>query len=193
MSVIVGIKKNGVFYLGADTQSTSGDFITRTNSKEEYKIKNMGNGLLCCTVGACKVSINICAHEELFVLPKGGLTKKFVVEEFAPKVLEIVKDENLVEQMKEGKPYIDCSFALVHKGKCILLKSDLSVWEVADTFSLGSGKAMAFPTLELSDKKQDVKEILFSAMKNVATFINSVSAPYIFIDSKNLEYEIIGG
>ena len=138
MSVIVGIKKNGVFYLGADTQTTSGDLITRTNSKEQYKIKNMGNGLLCCTVGTCKVFKNICAHEELFVLPKGGLTKKFVAEEFAPKVLEIVKDENLVEKMKDGKPDIDCSFALVYKGKCILLKSDLSVWEVADTFSLGN-------------------------------------------------------
>ena len=192
MSVVVGIKKDGVFYLGADTQITNGDMIFRDFSEEGLKIKNMGNGLLCCMVGTCAVTENICTYEELFVLPEDGLSKRFVAEEFAPKVFQLVKDEKLVDEIKEGKPNIECGLALVYKDKCIILRSDLTVWEVNDTFAIGSGKPAAYASMTVSDKT-DVREKLVDALNAASDLITSVSAPYLLIDSKNLEYEIIGG
>lgn len=192
MSVVVGIKKDGVFYLGADTQITSGNLIMRGTDKEGYKIKDMGNGLLCCAVGNCDITGNICMHDELFVLPKDGLTKRFVVKEFAPKVLQIIKDEKLVDEIKEGSPDIECGLVLVYKDKCIMLRSDLTVWEVDDALAIGSGKSAAYASLTMSNKT-DVREKLIDALNAASDLITSVSAPYVLIDSKNLEYEIIGG
>ena len=193
MSVVVGIKKDGVFYLGADTQTTHGNMIFRDFSKEGYKIKNMGNGLLCCTVGTCDVSRKICAHDELFVLPDDGLTKRFVAEEFAPKVFQLVRDENMVDEIKDGRPDIECSLALVYKDKCIILTSDLIIWEVNERFAIGSGKPVAYASLAMSDNQVSVKDKLVDAMRAASQSITSVSAPYILINSKDLEYEIIGG
>lgn len=193
MSLIIGIKKDGAFYLGADTQTTNGDLIERDFSKEGFKIKDAGNGLLFCAVGACDVSRNIIVRDELFVLPEDGLTKRFIVENFVPKVFELIKEEGLVSEIKEGKPNIDCTFALVYKDKCFIIKNDLSVWEVDEMFAIGSGKPMAFAFLQLSDDKQDVKKTIIDAMKASAESVTSVSAPYILRSSNNPEYEIIEG
>ncbi|MBQ7653054.1 MAG: hypothetical protein IJS93_01635 [Clostridia bacterium] len=189
MTLILGKKKDGKFYLGADSLATFSDCKQNIYDKEEYKIRKIGD-LIIGGSGHVSVIKRICLEDELFTLPKSGLTKELVAEVFVPAILKIVKDEDLADELNPDELNIGCSFAFAWKDKCIILRSNLLVWEVADRFAMGSGTDYAFPVMYTEDF-ENVNESLLKALRAGSNLCTSVGAPYILIDTEKQQYEIV--
>ena len=56
MSIVIGIKKDGVIYMGADTQRTCGGTKCNCLSESNFKITRFKNGVLLGHVGTVRTS-----------------------------------------------------------------------------------------------------------------------------------------
>ena len=193
MSVVVGIKQKGVWHLGADTQMSSGSFKDHYRKESNYKIKVYDNGLIAGFVGTCSVIRTLRERTDLFEVPEEGLTMKFIVSSFLPKVYELFKEREFVKDADKGRPDLDLSMALVYKDKCFLILGDLKVWEVSDSFSIGAGDEAAAISIKMTEGYKNVETRLLTAMRLASFYISSVGAPYVLIDNENYEYTVKEG
>ena len=98
MSVIVAIKENGVVYMGADSQTTTGRRKRNGLNETAFKITRLENGMLVGFCGRVAAKQAILSMEDVFVLDKeGGLNKKHIVKEIVPKLvdkMQLIGDED---------------------------------------------------------------------------------------------------
>ena len=81
MSVIVAIKENGVVYMGADAQTTTGSFKSVSTSSASVKINKLKGGLFHITSDRCVFNVTDTEHRKslqrlasaTFVLCAAGL------------------------------------------------------------------------------------------------------------------------
>lgn len=195
MSVIVAVKHGGIVYMGADTQLTyeSGE---RKNStiESERKIYKFANGLLMGAVGRADTIMRLVYAKDIFTVPSEGLSKRHIVTEIVPKMFEFLDKRKLVVEPDEDdddeRCYMRCSFLLAHKDKLFYISRYFGVWENARYCIAGSGSPYAFAHFNSFDYNGDINGQLVAAMRNCAKHDNSVSAPFMLIDSKNLEYAV---
>lgn len=195
MSIIVAVKHGDTVYMGADTQITYGDGEKRNSLLEsDRKIHKFENGLLVGATGAADDILRVIYNKTIFEIPQEGLTKKFVVNEIVPKLFAYFKEKDCLVAEKNDddaeKSRMRCSFVLAYKNKIIYIHGDFGVWENARFCAAGAGGSYAFPYLEAFDHKDDVNGQLVRAMRGCAKHDNSISAPFILIDSKNLTYTV---
>ena len=191
MSVVVGIKDGGVVYLGADTQTTIGSNRQQHSLNEVgYKIHRFENGILFGACGSVQTTQVLLANLEIFTLDENGkLTKSWIVKEIIPKMRKILQDAKLLDE--DGA--MENSFVLAHGDKAYCVYAQFRVVARNDTLSIGAGRGAALYALNQTDIQKTVRERLIEAMEMSAKLVDSISAPYILIDTKNLEFEIVQG
>ena len=186
MSVIVAVKENGVVYMGADTQTTTGRKKRNGLNETAFKIHRLENGMLVGFCGAVAATHEIMVMEDVFVLDENGeLNKKHIVNYIVPKLI------NKMGQIgDEESGSLDVSILLAHKDKIYKINSSLRVIKHNEYGKAGAGSL--FVNYYFTERKDlSVRDRILKSLTSCARRCDSVSGPYVLIDTKNLKYEIV--
>lgn len=186
MSVIVAIKENEVIYMGADSQTTAGRRKYSYLNETSFKITRLDNGILVGFCGRVAARQAILAMKDVFTLDEhGGLTKRHIVKEIVPKLVD--KMEQIGD---EESGALDVSILLAHKGKLYRITSGLDVVSLNECGKSGAGVDYVNYAL-FSMKELPVRGRILKALIESAKRTESVGGPYVLIDTKKQEYEIV--
>ncbi|MBQ7761449.1 MAG: hypothetical protein IJ400_05270 [Clostridia bacterium] len=187
MSVVVAVKRDGVVYMGADTQTTSGMAKTTYLKESNLKIRVFDNGIILGHVGSVAKK-SIIAHSKNIIpklkLENGVLTKRVIVEQLIP----MLKKEEVFFDKEEGQ--IDVSALVAYKDKLFRLRNE-TVTEICEFCSIGSGTNFAWTQLESFHKKLDPVSLLIKSMDASARNITSVSAPFVVVNTRDMKIEVV--
>lgn len=185
MSVVVAIKKDGVVYIGADTQTTTGSAKANYTKESNLKIITLENGIVLGHVGAVARK-NIFFHSKN-VFPKlklkNGLTKEVIVEQLLP----LLKKDKV---FCNDDGHVEISAVLAYKDRLFKIKNEV-VTEIGRYCAIGAGYDFAWAHLEDGWKKHDPVSLLHKALDASARNIPSVSAPFVVVNTKDLSIEVI--
>lgn len=186
MSVIVAIKENGVVYMGADSQTTTGRRKLSGLNETAYKITRLENGMLVGFCGKVAAKQAILSMEDVFVLDKeGGLNKKHIVKEIVPKLVDKVQ---LIGDEDSGA--LDVSILLAYKDKLYRITSGLDVLNLNECGRLGAGADFTNWYL-FGEKNLSIRERILKALVASAKRTESVGGPYVLIDTQKQEFEVV--
>ena len=186
MSVIVAVKEKGVVYMGADSQTTMG--LRKHNGLNEtaFKITRFENGILVGFCGRVAAKQSILSMEDVFTLDKeGGLNKKHIVKEIVPKLVDKMQ---LIGDEASGA--LDVSILIAYKDKLYKITSRLDVIKLNEYGSTGAGADFTYWFL-FGEKNLPVRKRILTALVASAKRTDSVGGPYVLIDTKSQEYEIV--
>ena len=195
MSVVMAVKQGNRIWLGADTQSTRGTDRYNQLSPNDFKVTKLPNGVLLAMTGETASSQFIQAHPEWFTIDeKKGLTKEHIVTKIVPKIYEGLEVEGLLECEDRGTPPITkSSIVIAYQDKLFEICRDLRVIRYEDYQAIGSGSNAIIYGLSKIDKTKDINEQLLQLLKISAKHDANVSAPFVLIDTQDLQYTIKEG
>lgn len=186
MSVVVAIKENDTIYFGADTLMTRGDTkLSEVNNEEKYKITRFSNGVVICHTGGVATTQKLVFHEEWFdKVSEKGLDKEFILNEIVPKLRKELEEYKLLDE--DG--CMNASFFIAYKDKLYDLKPGFTVVRITEYASIGAGRDFALANL--CNEQLSLEDRMLSALRLSAKMCSTVGGPFVFIDTKNLEFTI---
>lgn len=189
MSIVVAYKRDGIVYMGADTQTTRGSGIIRSLNEGGFKISRLANGMLLGICGLVKGHQRILANKKLFEVPRREtFDKRYIVRNIVPALSEMMKDVN--EERSSCNSSMSMQILIGYQGNLFYISRDFEVL-VCDRYA-AIGAAEDYAVYALSQIGEgDVNEGLLKAMRVGAQCDNSVSAPFVLIDSKTKEFKIV--
>ena len=192
MSVVMAVKQGNRIWFGADTQSTRGTDRYNQLSPNDFKVIKLDNGVLLAMTGETATSQAILAHPEWFTVDaERGLTKEDIVTKIVPKMYEALDAGDFLECADRGTPpTMKCTILIAYKDKIFEIARDLQVMRYEDYQAIGSGANAILYGLSRIDKSKDINEQLLRLLKISAKHDANVSAPFVLIDTKDLEYTI---
>ena len=195
MSVVVAIKQGDRIWLGADTQTTCGSDRFNQLSQNDFKIAKMDNGMLISMTGETVSAQMLLAHPEWFTVDeKKGLTKEHIVTKIIPQIYETLEEEGLLDRGDKGTPpLMKLTVLLAYKDKLFEISRDLQVIRYEDYQATGSGANAVNYGLSRVDKSKDINEQLLRLLRIGAKQDTNVSAPFVLIDTKDLEFTVKEG
>jgi 20S proteasome alpha/beta subunit len=118
------------------------------------------------------------------------------VENIAPKINELLEENDLVNVEKDNPPVWRNAFVLAYKDKLFWLYKRGSVATVDHFIAIGSGEYPAYPTLAKLDREEvcedeKVNEALIKALQVASTRKTAVSAPFFLINTETQEFTIV--
>lgn len=190
MSLVVAYKRNGFVYMGADTQSTCGTTIERNLNASGFKITRLANGFLIGVCGRVKAHQIIVAQKKWFNIPENEkFDKRYIVKNIIPELSALMKNVN--EDQDARNASVAASVLIAYKDGMFLITRQLNVYECGTFAVLGSGGNFAKYMLAQITDNDDIDQGLLSALRAGARFDSMVSAPYILIDTKDMQYKIV--
>lgn len=185
MSVIVAVKENGVVYMGADSQTTAGNRQYHNLNQTGYKITRLDNGILVGFCGRVATAQIIRTMQDVFTLnERAELTKRHIVKEIVPKLsdkMELIGDEQSGD--------IEVSILLAHMDKIYIITDRLDVVHLNEYGKTGAGAPFVDYVLQ-TKKNLPPKLRILRALSESAKREESVSGPFVLIDTKKLEYVV---
>ena len=186
MSLVIAVKKDGVVYMGADTQTTYGGHERRSHlSQGNMKIQRLSNGIVLGRVGSVHNLQYVWAHPEWFTLPDDGvLTKRHVVTEIMPQIYRCYQDNNLFDKDgKEAPLSTGEEFFLAHRDKLFWINSRLGVMQIEHYMAIGAGEGFVQYGLEHMDMQKPILAEIKRLLKIGEACCVSVSGPFALIDT----------
>lgn len=181
MSVIVAIKENGAVYMGADSQSSARKKKRNDLTEIAFKITKLDNGMLVGICGSGVIGQAVLSKEGVFTVDeRAELTKERIVKKIIPKLLEFAD--------KNGT--LDVEILLAHKDRLFYITEDLDVLSFNEYGCSGAGSVYTHYVLR-ERKDLPVRERILKALTASAKRTESVSGPYVLIDTKDLTYEVV--
>lgn len=195
MSVVVAIKKDGVVYLGSDSQVTRGGTrtsLTNPNNFKIWKVKGVDN----CLMGhvgllreACVIRVMENLVREIDVI-HDEVNFEYVVTRVVPKIIDELKEFNYVEI--EGKfKNMESKYLFAFKDKLFIIGYDASVIEVDDYVAMGSGESESIGSLLTTNNDEDPETRIIKAIKASAAHDIYVDYPIVLSNTKDLEFKVI--
>ena len=191
MSLVVAYKRNGVVYMGADTQSTHGSTIRRTLNESGFKITRFPNGILLGVCGRVKGHQMIAAQREWFSPKEGAFDKRYIVRNIIPKLSELMKD--IREDKDASNASMEVSILIALKDRIFVITRQFAVYECQNFAAIGAGNDYSRYCLSQIGESGDVNEGILKALRAGACFESTVSAPYVLIDTQDREFKIVEG
>lgn len=194
MSILLAVKKNNTVYMATDTREiVSGN--KRSNLCEaSFKIQKKDNGMLVGITGDRFTRQTLFANLEIFTLnKKGKLTKKHIVTEIVPKIIDLLDAHGMVMQTEDGFISMKAKIVLAHQGSMFEICAGFLVIKYEDLQVLGEASSGAEVVLFNSKPDDDVEERLIRALDVASKYCLTVGAPYLLINTKNLEYSVVKG
>lgn len=195
MSVVVGIKKDGVVYLGADSQATRGGskiILTNPNNFKVWKVSGVDN----CLIGhvgdfkdACAVRVIENLVREIDVFHE-CVDYRYVVTRIVPYIIDQLKSYNYLE--RDGKfKGMDSSFLFAFKDKLFYIGYMGEVVEVDDFITIGSGEDEAYGSLLSTLDDEDQNKRIIQAIKSSSKRDIRVAYPIVLANTFDTTYQII--
>lgn len=195
MSVVVAIKKDGVVYLGSDSQVTRGGTrtsLTNPNNFKIWKVKGVDN----CLMGhvgllreACVIRVMENLVREIDVI-HDEVNFEYVVTRIVPKIIDELKEFNYIET--EGKfKNMESKYLFAFKDKLFIIGYDASVIEIDDYVAMGSGESESIGSLLTTNSDEDPETRIIKAIKASAAHDIYVDYPIILSNTKDLEFKVI--
>ena len=195
MSVVVAIKKDGVVYLGSDSQVTRGGTrtsLTNPNNFKIWKVKGVDN----CLMGhvgllrdACVIRVMENLVREIDVI-HDEVDFEYVVTRVVPKIIDELKEFNYIET--EGKfKNMESKYLFAFKDKLFVIGFDGSVIEVDDYIAIGSGESESIGSLLTTNNDEDPETRIIKAIKASAAHDIYVDYPIVLSNTKDLEFKVI--
>ena len=119
MSVVVAIKKDGIIYMGADSQVSRGGTRTTLSNPNNYKIwalPDADNCLMGC-VGTLRANNIIKVANDLIpeiVDLKDAVDFRFVVRHLVPRMMDELDDYKVLLKDKDDAPDMDAAFLFAY-------------------------------------------------------------------------------
>lgn len=183
MSVAVGVKKDGVVYLGVDSQATKGGTritLTNPNNYKIWKVKGVDNCLIA-HVGrvrdACVIRVIDDLIKEIDVIIN-RIDYDYVVTRIVPRLVTELRDYDYLSS-EGGFKEFDSKFLFAYKDKLFLIEYDGAVIEVDDVITIGTGSNEAMGSLITTNKEKDCETRIVKAIK--ASSINDIHVDYPII------------
>ena len=193
MSILIAYKKDDVIYMGTDTREIVNDDKRNDLCECNYKIQRLENGLIVGATAERLTRQSIFAYPEVFTLDKKGeLTRKHVVKEIIPKLIEVLEREELIVHAENKLPYMNAGVLLAHNGDLYEICSNFSVYKYETFQALGTTSPYGQFVLNNVKETDDVNEQIIKALDVIAKNSQLVGKPYLLIDTKQKEYKLVG-
>ena len=192
MSIVVAVKKDGVVYLGADTRTTCGDSIETHLLPSHFKIRRLGSCYVGST-GTVAILQLLKIHPEWFELGGEPLTKRYLVREVVPTYYSLLREQGLIASPSESKEVvnIESSFLITDGLRVFRIRSDFTVVEEGDFSAIGCTRHIAYACFSHADSAATPRELTLAALRASATRNTGVGAPYVLVDTRDNQFEIV--
>ncbi len=191
MSLVIAVKKGDTVYFGADTQTTCGRHKDNILREFNYKVQKLPNGVLLSTTGSVRSKQLVLAHPELFAFDeKKGLTYEFLATKTVPKLYALFKEENALENKDGEMVKTGTRLLIAWKDRLFEIAQDLTIYRY-EYYQATGYMGTAQYALQNFDYSRDVNAQILRALQTGAKFTDSVSGPYVFINSKDLTYSVV--
>ena len=186
MSLVLAIKQGNTVYLASETQVSSSSLIWHSTRSDQGKLSVVGP--FCVgAVGSLHIHNNVLSSPSLFDVEKEFiLTKRWLVETFLPARDALFKKNKLYSQRADGTSYLLYEMMIAHKDRLFSISDIGTVTEHPYSIAIGSPADIALCRLEEPPYPNDVNRSLTEILNYCCELNDSVSAPYIFIDTKDL-------
>ena len=189
MSLVIAEIRDGVTYIGADTQTSSKTVKEHHFTEPSMKVIRMPRGILLCAVGAVNSSKRLFARKDWFdELGEAPLSKQFLVTKIVSRFYCDLKEQNLLEQ-KSGAQ-CGSRFIVAQENRLFSINRDFSVSVIPRFFAAGVGDYSA-QIVDALDANAPVRDKFLCALRLADRYDNSIGAPYLFVDTKRLEFEFV--
>ena len=195
MSVVVAIKKNGVIYLGADSQVTRGSTRTSLSNPNNYKIWKVRD-VENCVMGhvgdlrdACVVKIIRGLVDELTIIHQ-AVDFEYVVTRVMPRIFSELAEYQFIDPkgVFEG---IHSKFLFAYQDKLFVIGTDGSVIEIDDCVAIGSGESEAIGSLLTTLEDDEPTERIIKAIKSSAAHDIYVDYPIVITNTLDTTFTVI--
>ena len=195
MSVVVAIKKDGIIYMGADSQVSCGGTRSTLSNPNNYKIWAMSDidNCLMGSVGTLRANNVIKVANDLIpeiVDIKDAVDFRFVVRHFVPRLMDELDEYNILLKDKYDSPNMETDFLFAYHDRLYSISRYGSVIEVDDFCAIGSGSCEALGSLLSSVKIDDPVERIKMAIKASAAHDIYVDYPIVTSNTKDTEYKV---
>ena len=192
MSVVVAIKENGKVFVGADSQSSRGEFKKTTCNPNNFKIWKV-RGANNCVMGAVgnKRDSNIVKLMNHLVTDYDAYNNNIDFEYVVKSIVPDIRNElRKYEFLKEDCSFFDSSFIFAFKDQLYTIGCDGAVLEIDDYMAIGSGESEALGSL-ISTEGLPPQERIIKAIKASSLSTIHVDYPIIITDTEHCEFDII--
>lgn len=194
MSVVVGIKKDGVVYLGADTMATLGDskrWLTNEHSQKIWAVEDLPNAMMG-GVGLLR-DLNVVRYCTDGLIPEIDIIKdtvsiRTIMENAAPIIMQSVDEycKAICLDREMGPSTGLSNFFLAQGEHLFMITGDGYVDEIEDCDAIGSGADSALASL--SNTVGEEPEVrIYKALHASSTMDVGVGAPYVIMNNRDLK------
>lgn len=179
MTCIVGLKNNGIVYIGADTGVYSGYINMSTQGQNPKKMKIFKKGdFISSTTGQARGSHII---EKIWTIPDRKVnesTDDYIHKTFLDSIVHTFKSANHLEEDK-GVVRISSESIFAYDNRLFSLSSDLLIVEYDGYVANGCGIEYALGSLHTTRKEKDQEARVTKALEAAAEFCTHVNAPFV--------------
>lgn len=178
--------------MGSDTRIIYNTYKKSELCEVNYKIRKLNNGLLIGITGDRIFRQTIFAFPEVFTLDKQyGLTRKHLVKIIIPKLINILNNNRLIVNTSGKAPSMKGQILLAYHGELFEVCSNFCVYKFQDFQALGIASESAQAVLINQQNVDNVNELILNALRTTTKNSQLVGPPYLLIDTKTNEYQII--
>ena len=194
MSILLAVKKNNTVYMATDTREIVSGNKRNNLCEASFKIQKKDNGMLVGITGDRFARQTLFANSEIFTLnKKGKLTKKHIVTEIVPKIIDLLDAHGMLMQNEDGFIGMKAKIILAYQESMFEVCAGFLVIKYEDIQALGEASSGAEVVLFNSKPDDDVEERLIRALDVASKYCLTVGAPYLLINTKDLEYKVVKG
>lgn len=195
MSVVVAIKKDGIIYMGADSQVSRGGTRTTLSNPNNYKIwpvRDVDNCLMG-SVGTLRANNIIKVANDLIpeiVDVKDAVSFGFIVKSLVPRMFDELDEYKVLAKDNDDVIHMDASFLFAYHDRLYSIDRYGSVIEVDDFCAIGSGANEALGSLLSTVDEKDPVERIKTAIKASATHDIYVDYPIVISNTEDTEFKV---
>ena len=194
MSILLAVKKNNTVYMATDTREIVSGNKRNNLCEASFKIQKKDNGMLVGITGDRFARQTLFANSEIFTLnKKGKLTKKHIVTEIVPQIIDLLDAHGMLMQNEDGFIGMKARIILAYQESMFEICAGFLVIKYEDLQALGEASSGAEVVLFNSKPDDDVEERLIRALDVASKYCLTVGAPYLLINTKDLEYTVVKG
>lgn len=194
MSILLAVKKNNTVYMATDTREIVSGTKRSNLCEASFKIQKQDNGMLVGITGDRFTRQTLFANSEIFTLNKRGkLTKKHIVTEIVPQIIDLLDAHGMLLQNEDGFIGMKARIILAYQESMFEICAGFLVIKYEDLQALGEASSGAEVVLFNSKPDDDVEERLIRALDVASKYCLTVGEPYLLINTKDLEYKVVKG
>jgi ATP-dependent protease HslVU (ClpYQ) peptidase subunit len=187
MSLVVAYKRDGVIYLGADSQVSFGDSKISLHTNGPQKIMLMPNNIIVGFAGSVANIANFIMTPQWFENIKDEvLTKEIILKHIFNPFSDYLIDQ---QKMKMYNAMHDLNFSMLiaKDDQLFHVDEDGLITHLNHYGAIGSGGLIAHPILK--HEKGNPEKIILKALEYGEAYDQYVERPFLFINTKKLVIE----